>query len=708
MGSPTLSMEERDGVAIIRMNDQDETVNTLKRSLVGEIDSMLSGLENRSDIDVVVFTSSKPDSFIVGANLSMLREVRSSREARDLSTLLQAMHDRIDQLRPVTVVAIHGACLGGGLELALAFGYRIASDDPATKLGLPEVQLGLLPGGGGTQRLPRLVGVEMAISMMLTGKQINGKSAKRAGLVDEIVDPAILVEAAIELGRSRLSGKETRSRWSVRRIKNWLLSGNPVGRAFLFDRARKRTLKKTKGNYPAPGKILSVVRCGLEKGFEHGLTAEAESFGELVMSPQAVQLINLFFATTELKKASGVTDPSIEPRTINKIGVLGAGLMGAGIAYVSIFHGKKRVRLKDRDNNGLGHGLAYIGNLLRNREERNRITSLQRRQLLARITGTTDYSGFGNCELVIEAVFEDLELKRKMIKDIEGTADSGAIFATNTSAIPIKDIAAASQWPERVIGMHYFSPVERMPLLEIVVTPHTADWVTATCMAVGKAQGKTVIVVNDGPGFYTTRILGPYMSEAAHLLSEGVPIERIDKTMEVFGFPMGPLALLDQVGIDVAYKVGDTLHQAYGSRMSPVESMKMLVDDQRLGRKNKKGIYDYNRAGRVKPVDASVYDLLDVEPQNMMSEQTIMERCALRMINEAAHCLGEGILSSPRDGDVGAIFGLGFPPFLGGPFRYLDAEGCGIIHNRLEHLSDVYGERFQPAPVIQETQKFYN
>ena len=339
------------------------------------------------------------------------------------------------------------------------------------------------------------------------------------------------------------------------------------------------------------------------------------------------------------------------------------------------------------------------------------MTPLQRAQTIARISGTTDYSGMANCDVIIEAVFEDLALKQQMVRDIEALRQEFPIFASNTSAIPITDIAAEAKSPEKIVGMHYFSPVEKMPLLEIVVTPKTAPWVTATCSDLGKQQGKTVIVVNDGPGFYTTRILAPYMAEAGHLLMEGVSVQRIDESLRNIGFPLGPLALLDEVGIDVAHKVGETLHRAFGDRMQPVDSINRLVEDQRLGRKNKKGIYVYSgrkSKNQAKEVDQSVYTLLGIEPSSMLSEQTIAERCILQMVNEAAHCLGEGILRAPRDGDIGAVFGLGFPPFLGGPFRYLDSSGCAKIIDKLEKLSDQYGARFQPAPAIKEMRTFYS
>lgn len=714
MHTSTLALEEYgDGVAVIWMNDEQETVNTLKRESIMEFESLLSELERSNNITALVFASAKPDSFIAGANLSMLKEVETAEDARALSARAQSIQDRFEKLPMATVAAIHGACLGGGLEFALAFDSRIASDHGGTRLGLPEVQLGLLPGGGGTQRLPRLVGTEKALDLMLTGRKLSAAKALRAGLVNEVVAREILLQAAMAAVK-RLRQQpipDRRKRLDLKFLRNWALSGNAVGRRFLFDQANKRTLKTTRGNYPAPLKILEVVRTGLERGIRSGLAAEADAFGELLMSSQAAQLINIFHSVTALKKETGVPDEEVETRAVSKIGVLGAGLMGAGIAYVSISRAKTPVRLKDQNDAGLSRGLAHVGTLLAERVKRTSLTHLGRAQTLARLTPTTDYSGMNNCDLVIEAVFEDLDLKQQMVRDIEGLDRTApVIFATNTSAIPIKSISAAAASPENVIGMHYFSPVEKMPLLEIVVSDKTASWVTATCVDVGKKQGKTVIVVNDGPGFYTTRILAPYLAEAGHLLMEGVAIERIDESLMDFGFPIGPLALLDEVGIDVGHKVGRHLHQAFGDRMQPVAAMTTLFSDQRMGRKNKKGLYRYHnkRKSEVREVDASVYALLNIEPNNTLSARSIAERCVLQMVNEAAHCLGEGVLRSARDGDIGAVFGLGFPPFLGGPFRYLDSEGCAAIVRRLEQLSDQHGARFQPAPLLKEAKSFYN
>jgi len=709
-----LSLEHRDdGVAVLWMDDPDESVNTLKRELIDEFEETLSTIESDREIKTLVFASGKPDSFVAGADLEMLLDTHQARDARALSEASQRIQRRIAALRPVTVAAVHGACLGGGLELAMAFDGRVASRHDKTRLGLPEVQLGLLPGGGGTQRLPALVGIEKALDLLLTGRQVDCGYARHIGLVDDCVHKDIVVEAAITRGRELARRPRRVSPWrrlktslTVRAIRNWALGGNPIGRHFVFDQARKRTLKRTRGNYPAPDKILDVVRTGLESGAKKGEAAEAAAFGELVVTPEARQLIHVFFASNELKKERGVEDTSVEPEKVDKIGVLGAGLMGAGIAYVSLAKADTAVRLKDINDENVSRGLKHVRDAFDTRVKRRSITPPERDRLLGRLTGTLDYSGFGNCQVVVEAVFEDLKLKKKMIDEVESRTGERTIFASNTSALPIADIAEASRRPETVLGMHYFSPVEKMPLLEIVITEKTAPWATATCVELGKKQGKTVIVVRDGPGFYTSRILGPYINEAAYLLAEGAPVDRIDEAMKDFGYPVGPMALLDEVGIDVGQKVAHTLADAFGDRMTPAPGMDKLIDDERLGKKNKHGLYVYgdgkNKNKKGKQVDESVYKLLGVSPRSAFDIQAIQQRCALQMVNEAVYCLQEEIIRSPRDGDVGAVFGLGFPPFRGGPFRYVDAVGADKVAAEMNRLAKECGERFTPAGLLTE------
>ncbi|HEX3774561.1 MAG TPA: fatty acid oxidation complex subunit alpha FadJ [Polyangiaceae bacterium] len=705
----SLFVERRaDGVAIVRFDVPGEPVNTLRADFADEFSRLFALLEQDNAVKAVVITSGKADGFIAGADIKLLYAVERAEQASELSRTGQRALSMLSESRVPVVAAIHGACLGGGLELALACTARVATSDEKTKLGLPEVQLGVLPALGGTQRLPRLIGVQAALDLLLTGKQIDGKRAQRLGLVDELVPPAILREVAIRLALARVK-KIPERRSLLRRVfdkdrlTEFALADNPLGRKLVFDRARKQTLEKTHGNYPAAERILDVVKLGLANGVQAGLEAEARAFGDLVVSEEARALMHVFFASTELKKDRGHDMDGVEARPVQRVAVLGAGLMGAGIAYVTAALAKTDVRLKDRDEPALGKGLKYVRDIFDQRVKSRRLSPGERDLQMARVTATTDYGGFDGVDIVIEAVFEDLELKRGVLAEVEAHAGKRCIFASNTSSLPIANIAEGARRPEQVIGMHYFSPVHKMPLLEVIVSAVTAPQVTATCVELGKRQGKTVIVVRDGAGFYSSRILGPYLSEAAFLLAEGVAIERIDAALVKWGFPVGPITLLDEVGIDVGAKVGHVLHEAFGERMAEPPGVERLLTDQRLGKKNQRGFYNYaSKKDGEKEVDRSVYALLSVEPKNELSEHEIVSRCSLQMLNEAAHCFGEGILRSARDGDIGAIFGLGFPPFRGGPFHYIDLVGAAEIVRRLEAYQSTLGARFAPAPVLGE------
>jgi len=723
------SFEVEDGVAVITFDLPDSPVNTLSPEVGAAFTRLMERAEQEPEVKAVVFISGKKDGFVAGAKIDYLQTLRSAEEAAAMSREGQAAFDRLEAFSKPVVAAIHGACLGGGLEWALACRYRVATDSPKTSLGLPEVQLGLIPGAGGTQRLPALIGAQAALDLILTGRSVKPSKARKLGLVDEVVPVPILRAVASRRARELAEGTLVPERphqglkaaaggargkglagffQGLARKEVWAelaLEDNPLGRKLLFDQARKQLLKKTRGKYPAPEKALQVVRVGLESGREAGLEAEARAFGELVVSDVSRRLVEVFFATTALKKENGTSNASVKPREVKKVAVLGGGLMGGGIAYVAGVLQGAQVRVKDKDDAGVARALKQVQGILDERVKRRSLTWREAAAKQARITAGTDYSGFKAADLVIEAVFEDLKLKHRVIAEVEAVTGDQAILASNTSSIPITELAKGSKRPAQVIGMHYFSPVHKMPLLEIITHAGTADWVTATCVEVGRKQGKTVIVVNDGPGFYTSRILAPYMNEAAHLLGEGADIAALDKALVEFGFPVGPLTLLDEVGIDVAHKVGPIMEAAFGKRMAAPRSLDAVVADGRLGRKNQKGFYLYEH-GKKKAVDPSIYALLPHGRERQHFDATEMaDRLVLQMVNEAIRCLGDGILRSARDGDVGAIFGLGFPPFLGGPFHYADGLGLSELLRKLEHFQDKLGERFTPAPLLVELVK---
>ena len=682
-----------DNVAIVTIDVPGEKMNTLKAEFGAQVRAILKQVRENKEIRGLVFISAKPDNFIAGADINMIARANSARDAEQLARQGQQIMAEIHSLPIPAIAAIHGACLGGGLELALACHGRICTDEPKTVLGLPEVQLGLLPGSGGTQRLPRLIGVSTALEMILTGKQLRPRQALKAGLVDEVVPHSILLQAAVELA---LKGRQTGRRLPVRER---ILAG-PLGRALLFNMVGKKTEQKTKGNYPATKRILEVIETGLSQGSSSGYAAEAKAFGELAMTPESQALRSVFFASTEVKK-----DPGSEatPAHINAVGVLGGGLMGGGIAFVTASKGKIPVRIKDINTKGINHALQYSWQLLDQKVKRRHIKAGERDRELAMISGTTDYSGFQHRDVVIEAVFEDLALKQQMVAEVEQNGAPHTIFASNTSSLPIGDIAARATRPEQVIGLHYFSPVEKMPLVEVIPHAETSPQTVATIVKLAKMQGKTPVVVADKAGFYVNRILAPYINEAMRLLVEGEKIEHVDNALVNFGFPVGPIQLLDEVGIDTGTKIIPVLEAAYGERFSPPANIvSAILNDDRKGRKNGRGFYLYAVKGRKskKQVDPAVYGLIQTTGAGKLSALQCAERCVMMMLNEAARCHDEQVVKNARDGDIGAVFGIGFPPFLGGPFRYMDKLGAGEVVAILQRLASLYGARFTPCEVL--------
>lgn len=679
-----------DNVAVVTIDVPGEKMNILKAEFGEQMRAILQQIRENIAIRGVVFISARADNFIAGADINMIDRCASAQEAEQLARLGQQIMDDIHGLPIPVIAAIHGACLGGGLELALACHGRICTDDSKTVLGLPEVQLGLLPGSGGTQRLPRLVGVSTALEMILSGKPLRARQALKLGLVDEMAPGSILLEAAVERAKK---GRPSRRALPLRER---ILAG-PLGRALLFHQAGKKTRQKTQGNYPATRFILEVINIGLTQGSGSGYAAEAHAFGELAMTAESKALRHLFFSVTEVKKDPG-SDAMTTP--LNTVGVLGGGLMGGGIAYVTACKGGIPVRIKDINTKGINHALKYSWQQLDRKVRRRQIKAGERDRQMAMITGTTDYRGFSRRDVVIEAVFEDLALKQQMVADVEENCPPRTIFASNTSSLPISDIAAKAARPEQVIGLHFFSPVEKMPLVEVIPHAGTSATVLATTVKLAKKQGKTPIVVADKAGFYVNRILAPYINEAIRLLTEGERIEEIDRALVRFGFPLGPIQLLDEVGIDTGTKIIPVLEAAYGERFSaPATVVAAILNDDRKGRKNGRGFYLYGAKGRSgkKQVDVAVYNLIAASGQAKLSSQQIAERCVMLMLNEAARCFAEQVIRSPRDGDIGAVFGIGFPPFLGGPFRYMDTLGATEVVAILQRLATQYGSRFIPC-----------
>ncbi len=703
-----LSLELQDGIAIVTIDLPGEPVNKFSAGVIAEFDTMMTQIEGNSAVKAVVLISGKPDVFIAGADIDAFLEFKNAKDAESASASGHRMMARLERSRAPIVAAIHGACLGAGLEAAIACAYRIATDHPKTVLALPETQLGLIPGAGGTQRLPKVIGLQAALDMILTAKNVRAKKALQSGLIDELVHPAILRDTAIDRAKQLAAGSLMGHHSKSPGVLGALLEGNPLGRGVVFRQAREMSLKKTRGNYPAIIAALEAVQAGYSGSSEQGYATEARLFGEMAATAVSRELIFLFFATTSLKKDGS---DSAAPLPVNQLGVLGTGFMGAGIAAVAAMQGIP-VRFKDMKHEQVGRGLAAVRAVLSSRLKKRQITKQQFDDQLSLVSGTIEYTGFGHVPLVIEAVFEDLAVKHQVLAEIEKVLPASAIFASNTSTIPIAQVADGAARPERVLGMHFFSPVEKMPLLEVIVTPRTLPEVTATAVAFGRKLGKTVIVVNDAPGFFVNRILAPYINEAGRMLDDGVAIEAIDGALLDFGFPVGPITLLDEVGLDIAGKSGAIMSKAFGDRLQPSESLGRVLASGRLGRKSKKGFYLYDESGKKGGVDESVYALLPTGTKRTeLARGEIQQRCALAMVNEAARCLEEKIVRVPRDGDIGAVFGIGFPPFRGGPFRYADSLGAAEIVRALEAFNVKYTGRFQPCALLvtmaHEGKRFY-
>jgi 3-hydroxyacyl-CoA dehydrogenase/enoyl-CoA hydratase/3-hydroxybutyryl-CoA epimerase len=694
MSAFTVSVHE--GVARVVLDLPGEPVNKITRAVRDELDGVLTGIERDPDVRAAVLLSGKPDTFIAGADIDEFVALRTRQEARALVQGGQALINRLETLGKPVVAAIQGACLGGGLEAALACTYRVASDHEKTRLGLPEVQLGIIPAAGGCQRLPRLIGIAAALDLILAGKTLPARPALSRGIVDELVHPAILFRVA-DLAARRLAGgwRPARARWDVRKL---LLEANPLGRRLLFRMARTRVLRTTGGHYPAPLAALDAVAHGMDHGIAAGLDFEAAAFAELAVGEVSRELVRIFFATTALKKDYGVPDPP-PARPVNRLAILGAGFMGSGIGGTAVVEAGVDVRFRDTSLPAVGRGIAAARRIVDERLKRRRITRSGHRRLVALLSGGTNWAGFRRADLLVEAVFEDLAVKHAALADVESHVSDDCVVASNTSTIPIEQIAAPARRPERVLGMHFFSPVEKMPLLEVIVTPRTAPWATVTAVEFGRRMGKTVVVVRDQPGFWVNRILAPYLTEAGRLVQEGVPIERVDDLMRRYGFPVGPITLLDEVGLDVGLKAARVLFEAFGERMRPLAALETMVAEGRLGRKSGLGFYRYER-GKRRGVDEAVYAVLGARPGPSPADPDVEQRMVYAMLNEAARAVDDAVVRSPRDGDVAAIFGIGYPPFRGGPLRTLDRTGAARATQDLERLARVFGDRFVPAPAL--------
>lgn len=671
----------------------DKDANTLSEAVLRELDSCLENLSKDETCKGLIFTSGRTDQFIAGADIDEISQFKTAEDAESGSRAMQAILQKISNLGKPSVAAIQGACLGGGLELALACTWRVAANDEKTKMGLPEIQLGFIPGAGGTQRLPRLIGIAASLDLILTGKKVDGPKALKLGIIDACVPASILHDEA----RKLLSARNRPTSPNTRNLTAKLLEGNFVGRRVMAYKARQTVTEKTKGFYPASYKALDAVFMGFERTLEAGLALEAKLFGELTQTKESQSLVHLFHATNAVKKhpyKDAGNERFKNSAKVSSVGVIGGGFMGGGIATVCADRGL-RVAVSDPNKDSLARLMKNARTFFYKKVKQRKLKVFAAESRLAQISPQLTPAGFDNLDVVVESVFEELSLKQKILAGLEKQAHKDWIFATNTSAIPIADIAAKSANPERVLGMHFFSPVEKMPLLEVVVAPKTAPWAVARIVELGQQMGKTIIVVKDSPGFYVNRALAFYLAEAAMMVGEGVAIDDLDRLLVKFGWPVGPITLIDEVGLDIGMHVLKTMEAAWPNRFKIPSWFGAVAGDGRLGRKSGKGFYLYNN-GKRGDVDPEVYKLIGAKPSHSLSDAEIVKRCVLGYVNESMLCLEDGVIPTPFEGDVGSVFGVGFPPFLGGPFKYVDVSGPQQILTEMRELESKFGSRFAP------------
>lgn len=685
-----------DWVAVVTIDVPDSKVNTLGLRSMNELNEIIDQVAASKGLKGLVITSGKKDNFIAGADVNEIRRLQSDSqlEAYKASEMGKELFLKIEQLPLNTVAAINGACLGGGMELALACKFRVASKK-ARSIGLPEVQLGFVPGWGGCVRMPRLVGLQKAIELIMGSKLLDARKAWRVGLVDEVVEPDKLLERAIEVAQK---GQVKRaSRDSKDQVMAMVLETNPLGKKVLYDQSYKVMMKVTKGKYPAAKEALKLIMKSAELPADKAYKLESSTFARLAMTTVSKNLVGIFFSQSESKKMPVELAPG---RDVTTVGVLGAGVMGAGIAQACAKAGYK-VIVKDIEQKFLDKGKETFKSLFEKLVERKRMTREEVDKIVAETVFTVDYDKLKDCDLIIEAVLEDLDVKQTALANCEASVRNDFIFATNTSSLSVTDIASEAKDPARVVGLHFFNPVHKMPLVEVVRGKKTSDEAVAFAMQVALKLDKTTVITKDSPGFIVNRILAPYLREAAVLTAEGVPIEDIDKAMKSFGMPMGPMALLDEVGLDIAGKVVHVMHEALGERLAPPPLMGQIADLKLLGKKSGKGIYLYDENGKPAGVNPDVQALIKV-PVAKKLPGVIQDRLVLLMVNEAVRCLEEGVVATPAQLDLAMIFGTGFAPFHGGPLRYADTEGTDIICQKLEYLSRVRGEAYAPCELLKK------
>ena len=685
-----------DGVATLLFDLPGRKANIFTRESLAELERRTQELAERRDIRVLLLASAKPDIFIAGADVDEIAGVTEPAAAEAGSRYGQGLFSAWAALPFPTVAAVRGTCLGGGTELSLASTWIVVSDRPDLRMGLPEVQLGIVPGWGGCVRLPRRVGLIAALDMILQGKGVDGRKALAIGLADALLPDAGFAGYAREFARSKIGAPLPRR--GPKGLRGVVVDANPVGRAFALKQARKRTLARTHGHYPALLRALDVVGRGLARGEGEGYDAETRAIGELAVSPTTKNLIHVFRLIEQSKKSGA--DDSAPPPEVRRPAVVGAGVMGGGIAALIADKAGLPVRIKDVRPEALATALGHASELLDRRVRRRRLRPAEKRRRMALLQPTLEDEGLEACDLVIEAIVENLEVKQGVLADL-GRRAPGAVLASNTSSLSIDAIGQSVSGRERVVGMHFFNPVDRMPLVEVVAGPQTSPSAIRTVAAFARRLGKTPVLVRECPGFLVNRLLAFYSAAALWLLDEGYRVEEIDGAMLEWGMPMGPLRLADEVGLDVSAKVAHVLQDAFADRLVFPDWLDRLGAAGRLGVKSGLGVYRYD-GRRERGVDPAVYEAIGrpATKRPGADRSALAERLVLPMVNEAARCLEEGVVEGPGPLDLAMIFGTGFPPFRGGLCRWADGVGLAVVVERLEALTATVGKRCLPSDAL--------
>lgn len=688
-GTVTLSFSSDGAVATLTLGSPEERAITLTPQRITSFIEALEKVQSAKPKGLVIRAPSS-ESFCVGADISLIQSVTDPAQGAALACQGQRAYDLLEDLECITVAAIGGPCVGGGCELVLACRYRIAADIPATSIGLPETKLGILPGFGGTYRLPRVVGLPKALDVILAGKTLRGQQALKSGLIDELVVAGSLYSRAEEIASSNHIPKKRR--WSM---VDRLLTSTAAGRALVMRNAAKAARAQTKGFYPAPLKALEITVSGMRRNRTEGLQVEAEALGSLIVTPESKSLTHLFFLT---EAAKGLGKPARKEIEGLHALVVGAGTMGAGIASTLAKSGHQ-VIVKDTSDASLERGKKHVA---KETSKLRYLSSFERAALANRI----DWIQFttptiARTQVVIEAVFEDINLKKRIFADLAAGVSHTCILATNTSSLSVSEMAADIPAPERFVGMHFFNPVEKMPLVEIIRGAKTSQETITKVAALATEMGKFPIVVEDVPGFLINRILIPYLNEAVYLLEEGHSIVDIDRAALAFGMPMGPIRLLDEVGLDVAAHVSKVMTAGYGERMNvPPFAEKMIALD-RKGKKNNKGFYDYSGKQSAPWKDLRSSLSIPSTPKVPQSQEELAERLILHLVNEAMKCLHQGVAGqdpelAAKQIDLGTVMGIGFPPFRGGVLHYAKQAGLDELRNKIEKLHQRFGARYAP------------